>query len=111
MMSERAGFIPARRVGMISLPVEGECNLIDLAAEREVPLALVGRVDRRDRVAADLEGFEAVAEGGMRQLAFTGRLPVDEEFDRPAALPGAVRRELGLQRDLSLGQRQRAADG
>ena len=83
MNDEQGRGPPARRLPILLGQLERD--LVDLAGELELALVLVGRIDRRDRVAADFERLQPVAEERSRQLALAGRLAVDEQLERAAA--------------------------
>src|SRR5262249_18821742 len=67
-----------------SSPAEFERDLLDPAGECEPALVLVGGIDRRDRVAADLERLQPVAERRTLDPALAGGLAVDEQPERAA---------------------------
>ncbi|MFN9945150.1 MAG: hypothetical protein ACK56I_37350, partial [bacterium] len=78
---------------------------------RECERAFVIGTDGGDRVAADLERLQAVAEDRTLYFAFAGGLSVREQLERACPFLTTVRCELRSQRHLAFRQAFRAGDG
>ena len=65
--------------GIVGVPslTELKLNLRDRSVEGETPQTFVVRADGGDRVAADLERFDAMTEGDASQIPFAGCFTID----------------------------------